>query len=282
MIRFYKDGKEFHQPEPIQFSGGERHIQLVPSYFEAEVDITATINNSNDLMDLVLTLNAIDNIQSKLGFKSEIRVQIPYMPYSRQDRVCADGQAFSLSVIVSMILTSHPKVSIITWDIHSDVFNCITSVPQSTFLNQESKLREILYHNSHLLVQPDKGAKDRCQELKDNTDLFRGEDLVVGSKSRNPKTGWIDDYKVSGTDVKGRDCFIADDICDGGMTFILLAKALKEAGANSVVLFVTHGIFSKGLSDLHLYIDDIYTTNSLNNKDIIPSSMVINYEYFTK
>jgi ribose-phosphate pyrophosphokinase len=34
------------------------------------------------------------------------------------------------------------------------------------------------------------------------------------------------------------------------MTFKLLAKDLLAAGAKSVVLFVTHGLFSKGLQTL--------------------------------
>jgi len=44
---------------------------------------------------------------------------------------------------------------------------------------------------------------------------------------------------------------IVDDICDGGATFILLAKELYAAGAKEVNLFVTHGIFSKGLIPLY-------------------------------
>ena len=53
----------------------------------------------------------------------------------------------------------------------------------------------------------------------------------------------------------GRNCLIVDDICDGGGTFIPLAKKLKNAGAKTVTLYVTHGIFSKGLDPLKEHID---------------------------
>jgi len=43
---------------------------------------------------------------------------------------------------------------------------------------------------------------------------------------------------------------IVDDICDGGMTFKLLARDLLAAGAKEVHPYVTHGIFSKGLDTL--------------------------------
>jgi ribose-phosphate pyrophosphokinase len=59
-------------------------------------------------------------------------------------------------------------------------------------------------------------------------------------------------------------CLIVDDICDGGATFVALARKLREAGAIEVSLFVTHGIFSKG-KDLE-GIDNIYTTGSFTGK----------------
>jgi ribose-phosphate pyrophosphokinase len=41
---------------------------------------------------------------------------------------------------------------------------------------------------------------------------------------------------------------MVDDICDGGRTFIELAKELRGMGAEKVHLYVTHGFFTKGLS----------------------------------
>jgi phosphoribosylpyrophosphate synthetase len=53
-------------------------------------------------------------------------------------------------------------------------------------------------------------------------------------------------------DCKDKRVLIVDDICDGGKTFELLAKDLYNAGAEEVNLFVTHGLFSKGLIPLKL------------------------------
>ena len=49
-----------------------------------------------------------------------------------------------------------------------------------------------------------------------------------------------------------------DDICDGGQTFISLAQSLKKQGAAEIFLYVTHGIFSKGLDQLKTCIQHIY------------------------
>jgi ribose-phosphate pyrophosphokinase len=58
---------------------------------------------------------------------------------------------------------------------------------------------------------------------------------------------------------------IVDDICSRGGTFVHTAKALKDAGAANVYLYITHcertifngEIFSSGL------IEKVFTTNSI-------------------
>lgn len=59
-------------------------------------------------------------------------------------------------------------------------------------------------------------------------------------------------------DVEGKICLITDDICDGGGTFLLTAMALKDRGAVDVKLYVTHGIFSKGLDIFRGIVSNIY------------------------
>ncbi len=81
------------------------------------------------------------------------------------------------------------------------------------------------------------------------------------------KTGKITHTDVfSPAPIEGYDCFIVDDICDGGRTFIELAKTLKEKGAEKIYLYITHGIFSNGFGDLSTYFEHIYTTNSFPAK----------------
>jgi ribose-phosphate pyrophosphokinase len=61
-----------------------------------------------------------------------------------------------------------------------------------------------------------------------------------------------------------KEIVIIDDICDGGRTFIEIAKILKEEKKDiKISLIVTHGIFSAGLKELYEYFDMIVTTNSV-------------------
>ena len=69
---------------------------------------------------------------------------------------------------------------------------------------------------------------------------------------------------------------IVDDLCDAGGTFIGSAQVLRDAGARSVSLYVTHGLFSKGVGNLlEQGIDRIYTTSSLARTDIATDNVEV-------
>ena len=59
---------------------------------------------------------------------------------------------------------------------------------------------------------------------------------------------------------------IVDDICDGGRTFVEIAKSIREKFPEAeVYLIVTHGIFSSGSAELAKHFTCIYTTNSIHD-----------------
>ena len=252
------------QPEIVQFSGGELHPKIPPEFKGENVEVMAKIFDAHGLVSLGLILNALTHM------KCGVRLTIPYMPYSRQDRVCAEGQAFSLRWLTRAIFKEACLQQIVTWDMHSlDGLNELAdglqgytvSVSQAEILSRDNIVsKRIKEYGDVVMIQPDKGAASRCDYLY-ALSLFSGK--CVGNKVRDPDSGWITKYDLSGDSVDGKTCFITDDICDGGMTFNLLAKELKSRGARRIILFVTHGIFSKGLDELRENIDEIYCTNSV-------------------
>jgi len=65
---------------------------------------------------------------------------------------------------------------------------------------------------------------------------------------------------------------IVDDICDGGGTFLGLAKELKSKNAGKLYLAISHGIFSKGFESLAKDFQKIFTTDSfktIENKAVV-------------
>jgi ribose-phosphate pyrophosphokinase len=247
----------------IGFSGGERHVQLslpgsIDSIDSTRFTIRALIRSSDDLMDLLLTRNALSAAFPNAAFN----VEIPYLPYARQDRVCAPGQAFSLQVVAQMIGPLTSGGQLVVWDCHSHVGVELTgahNVDASSIVLAHAGLRSEIQSEDAVLVCPDKGARARCQSM---AKMLGDRPLIFCEKVRDPSTGRILRTEVGVDDLSGKTAIITDDICDGGMTFIKIAEQLKAKHADRVILFVTHGIFSKGLDVFDGLIDHIYTTNS--------------------
>lgn len=244
----------------LTFSGGELHVQLegLVEQTPEKVEIRADIHSSDDLMALLLAHNALQNYY---GEDLLINLEVPYFPYARQDRVCAKGQAFSLQVIAKMIKDLKLN-SLTVWDTHSPVTQDLTgaiNISQEEIIESSEQLVRHLQNENTVLVCPDKGAKSKCQAVKDK---FSVNEMIYSEKVRNPKSGEIVDTTIETDDLSGKTTVIVDDICDGGRTFVEIAKKLKEKNVERVVLYVTHGIFSKGLEVFDGLIDEIYTSNS--------------------
>ena len=83
-------------------------------------------------------------------------------------------------------------------------------------------------------------------------------------KHRDVLTGQITGTSIIG-EAEAKTGIIVDDICDGGRTFIELAKVIRK-DYDKLILCITHGIFSNGFDELFKYFDQIYTTDSWNPK----------------
>lgn len=250
------------------FPGGEIFIRLCGDYLTGEnVIIVTRLNTSDDIMELIMATDAIRRMKPK-----SISVYFPYLPYARQDRVCTGGEAFSLKVFGNLLNTQGYK-EVRVLDAHSYVAGaCIDNlaVDRNTILVGTA----IQYHHNKnggfagetILVSPDAGA---LHKIHDIAQWCKFTDLAVGEKVRDLKTGNVIRTDVNRQDFEGKDCWIVDDICDGGRTFIELAKVLKERNAGKVMLFVTHGIFSKGFEPLAEHFNHVYFTNSIKDLPLV-------------
>lgn len=243
------------------FSGGEEHIRFNASDFAetTKIEVFERLTDSSKLIRLMLAVDAL----KRLTYGAiPIELTIPYFPYARQDRVCVEGEALGAAVMAQFI-NNMGLSKVIIWDAHSDVspalINNVVNVPQMALLARCEELSTRLAKGELTLISPDAGASKKTLKI---AETFNSElDVIQAQKVRDLKTGNIIETQILG-DVKGKSVLIADDICDGGRTFIELAKVLKSQGAAEISLFITHGIFSKGLAVFEGLIDAIYTTDS--------------------
>lgn len=244
------------------FAGGEEHLEL-PTVLKGErkykeVIIRAIIENSSDVMRLLLVCDAH---KRKYPY-SEILLVIPYFPYARQDRVCNEGEPHSLKVMSDLINSIGAKYVQVS-DPHSDVVEALVNnlrIEHQRTLVPQRILRD------KLLVCPDAGAEKKITKFNQS--------YIMCRKIRNPINGEILETKVDtdGYHITGRDLLIIDDICDGGRTFIEIAKVLREHKPKSIELYVTHGIFSKGFDVFKNLIDKVhyldYNSTNIITKEV--------------
>jgi ribose-phosphate pyrophosphokinase len=235
------------------FPDGQPHFKL--ETYERDFT-TATIETSIKSPLELFTVVLANDVLRQTGFV-EVNLDIRYLLGARMDRAIDSMQPFTLQVVARMLNScGFSKVRVL--DVHSEV--ALRLIRNSENVLPRNVVTQVLRTLGHGLavVCPDNGAVPRLEAFPLPADIVCG-------KKRNPTDGkltgfeivegiqWADPSESSG-------CLIVDDICDGGGTFVGIAKLLRQVGAKKVYLYVTHGIFSKGTTLEG--IDAIYTTNS--------------------
>lgn len=251
----------------LQFSGGELHVKL-KGFDKFEVDDSSIIfiktekTPSYMIMELALLVDAIRNV---FDARYKLILGLLYMPYGRQDRVCNEGEAFSLRVFADM-LNAIEFDDVLTLDPHSDVTAAVLN--RSTVVDMATSLEDsVLLHEGYShIVSPDAGAYKKTQKV---AELF-GVPVIPCLKTRDTKNGKLSDPIVVTNGIADvKRMLIVDDICDGGYTFIQLAKELKKLYPQvEIDLYVSHGIFSKGTEVLSSYFNKIYCANLMSNSAV--------------
>lgn len=264
MIRVLASNKDKKSINSMfKFSGGEIQVYIEPIYWE-QVTIDAHLTSADDILELMMVVDALRRMDNGYGRAVDIRLRCPYLPYARQDRVMNPGEALGLRVMCDLI-NSMKFTSVEVWDVHSDgalaLLNNVTNFGPETFVQMIPADKK-----NTILVAPDAGAIKKVFKVAKGL----GFEMITASKHRSTKDGSITDTEVHCdiSDIGDRDYLIVDDICDGGRTFIELARKLKPLTHGKILLYVTHGIFSKGIQPLENLFDGIYVAKPFPGVDL--------------
>ena len=246
----------------VRLAGGEAHLPNTRAT-KAIIDITFNYEADYEIIELAMIVDAVRRRYNKTDL--ELHLYMPYVPYSRQDRVCNTGEALSSKVLCDIINSMGFK-TVTTLDNHSEVVtallnNCINISPCN-------KVKDIVYNllgrtgDKIALVSPDAGANKKVHAAA----MLAGVPMVRCDKTRDLTTG-----KITGTtvinptdfDISEYSLLVVDDICDGGYTFNALAEELAKVTKGNLYLYVTHGKFTKGLDELKSNYKCVFTSNTL-------------------
>lgn len=263
------------QYKVFKFPAGEIQVQITETLVNVGSDVTivGSVTNSDHIMELLQLNEAL----SAEGYEN-IHLIMPYCAYSRQDRRCNIGESLSLKVFTNLINSCKFK-TVTTYDNHSDVAtalldNC-TNVPVHSILYGEPLLNLRQYD---YFISPDAGANKKVFEC---SKMFNVQ-MLRADKVRDTRTGKILETQIFADNrhLDNTKLLIIDDICDGGRTFIELAKAIKKVSKlTEIHLFVTHGFFSKGVEPLvEAGISRIITTDSVRDTEC-PNLDIVELEH---
>lgn len=246
-----------------------------------QIEIKSRLNNWLDLELITCAVASLRELRVK-----KIHLYVPYILGARSDRKFEEGGNNYLKDVICPAINALGCETVTCLDPHSDVLEaCIKGFRKKSnlrlvefaienisgkrfdapkFVSTEQTLFDIY---QPILVSPDAGASKKIYKLAEQIG-YKG-DIVTCSKDRD-ENGKLTKTIVPAYDTGPlimKDYIIIDDICDGGATFINIAKELKKLyNCNKIYLIITHGIFSKGFEELSRYVDGIYCTNSY--KDI--------------
>lgn len=241
-----------------RFPAGETHVRINDLAYGDGYNLTIQLDYKGD-GDLIALMLLVDAIRRQWPDSKTLRLCMPYFPYARQDRVCNQGESLSVKVVADLI-NSMKFQSVQCWDLHSEVtgalINNLEHISQKTCALPVARIMNL----ETVVVSPDAGADKKARDF---VKTFGFKQLVRADKIRNVSTGEITGTVVHCENVGEANFLILDDICDGGRTFIELAKKLKSKTDGRIFLYVTHGIFSNGYAELGKWIDHIYTANLL-------------------
>jgi len=198
------------------------------------------------------------------------RLIMRYIPYERMDRKIG-GYIFSLKYFCQMINELHFD-EVYVMNAHSSVSTALLDRVKEMDISQH--IHDVITQQSiDCLFYPDNGAQKRYSELfTENKGSYINRKIselphFFGDKKRDLDTGHILYYNlIEAPDLTDKNVLIVDDLCSMGYTFLMAAKSLKEAGAKTVSLYVSHcenSVFKGELLTTD-YVNRIFTTYSLS------------------
>lgn len=191
---------------------------------------------------------------------------LPFVPGARQDRLNPDGDYLFTLKSVAQMINARGFGQVVVLDPHSEVATAL--IDRCVSVSAAKVLTRHLPTYAGI-VSPDAGAEKRASAVAKKLGL----PLFHGWKTRNVATGEITGFGCEPLLLPaGSRVLIVDDICDGGYTFLGLADHITDAAAQNGPrikkdLYVTHGLFTKGTTDLRSRFENIFTTDSTSPEE---------------
>ena len=230
-------GLELSNCDVKRFADNEIFVEMKENVRGEDVFvIQSTSYPANDnLMELLIIIDTLRRASAK-----RITAVVPYFGYARQDRKPGPRTPITSKLVANMIDKAGAN-RVLTMDLHAGQIQGFFDIPTDNLFAAPVLVEDIkskLTKNTPIVVSPDVGGVVRARIIAKRI----GADLAIVDKRRE-RAGESEVMNIIG-DVKGKECFIIDDIVDSAGTLCNASDALIREGATKVYSYVTHGVLS--------------------------------------
>ncbi|WP_166041469.1 ribose-phosphate pyrophosphokinase [Sphingosinicella sp. YJ22] len=221
-----------------RFADEEIFVEILENVRGEDVFVVqSTSYPANDnLMELLIMIDALKRASAK-----RITAVLPYFGYARQDRKPGPRTPISAKLVANLLTTAGAN-RVLSVDLHAGQIQGFFDIPTDNLYAAPVMSADVQarYADRNIaVVSPDVGGVVRARALAKR---IGNAPLAIVDKRRE-KPGESEVMNVIG-DVSGRFCILVDDIVDSAGTLCNAAAALKEAGAEDVIAYCTHGVLS--------------------------------------
>ncbi|AWB83720.1 ribose-phosphate diphosphokinase [Corynebacterium liangguodongii] len=190
------------------------------------------------LMEQLIMIDAL-----KRGSAKRITAIVPFYPYARQDKKHRGREPISARLVADLFAAAGAD-RLVAVDLHTDQIQGFFDGPVD-HMHAMPILTEYIkskYSMDNLcVVSPDAG---RVKQAEKWANTLGDAPMAFVHKTRDiDAANQVVSNRVVG-DVEGKDCVLMDDMIDTGGTIAGAVGVLKDAGAKSVIIACTHGVFS--------------------------------------
>lgn len=280
-IRKESNKKYIARLTTARFANGEGKVIIDDSIRDKEIYILSDVGNysttykwrgkDHEMMPDEHFQDIKRVISATCGHGTKLTVIMPLLYQARQHR--RKGRESLDCAIALQELERLGVKRIITFDAHDpNVINATPNLsfdnfyPTNTIIKEMVKNDPSIFENA-LVVSPDLGAMERARYYAeiigcDVGVFYKRRDLSKLVNGKNPVVA----HTYMGSDVKGKNILIVDDMIASGGSVIEVAEKLREMGAAKICITCTFALFTEGFEKFIKakedgIFDTLYTTN---------------------
>jgi len=223
--------------QTVKFSEGNIFVRVRENVRGKDTFIVQTTSEpvNENFMELLFWIDAL-----KRASAAQVTAVMPFFSYAKGDKKDEPRVSIRARVCADCIEAAGAD-RVLTMDLHAAQIQGFFKIPVDHLYAMPVLANHIRRRRLKKLciVSPDIGFGKMARRF---ADLLRA-DVAIGDKERLNHEEKAILYHVIG-DVKGKSCFIVDDMVISGGTMMEIAAQLSDLGAAHIYAAATHGVFT--------------------------------------